>query len=183
MKNISGTNKNKYSNLKKIIAIVFAIPFLILTLYITYIISVHYINFQKVYNSYEDKKLAQNIENKLEKMAKKVLKTKKTVSINIDELTEDKEIDKLCVAGPYYPDINKLIGVNWKQSKLWERNVVYYDSLFSIFLIYGNNVIPIKIKRVDINKYITNQSCISSNNDIILELVEYNSNVYLRIKN
>lgn len=164
--------------LKLIITVILAV-----TLYVIYIISVHYINFQKVYNSYEDKKLSHNIENKLEKMAKKVRKTKKPLSVNFNELTKNRQIDKLCIVGPYNSDINELMGVDWKQAKLWERNVVNYDRLFSIFIIYENNVIPIKINRADIISYTINKSCISSNNNVNLELIEDHSKVYLKITN
>ncbi len=178
---MSKNNKTKYLNLKKSITIMFVIPFLILTMYIIYITSVRYISFQKVYSSYEDKKLSQNIEKKLEKMAKKVQETKEPLSIRLNKVDKNRQIDKLCVAGPYYPDINKLMGINWKQSSLWERNVVNDDRLFSIFLIYKNNVIPIKLERSSIN-YIKSY-CLIPEKNIDLKLIEDHSKVYLKIIN
>jgi len=156
---------------------------LILVMSISFYITTKWLEFQKVYNSYEDNKLSHKIENKLEKLANSAKRTKKPLSINLDELTDDRQIDKICVAGPYNSDVNKVIGVDWKQSQVWDRQVGCNDTLRSIFLIYDNKVIPIKVKINKIEHILINQPCMQINNGIIFELIENNSNVYLKITN
>lgn len=156
---------------------------LIIIIGISFYITVRWIEFQKVYNSFGDWKLAHKIEGKLEKSAKEVRITKKPLFVNLNELTKDRHIDKMCIVGPYNRDINEAIGVNWKESKIWNRQIVNYDSLFSIILISGNDVVPIEIKRKNIIDYKIKSPCISPINNVILKLIEKNSNVYLEIVN
>lgn len=155
--------------------------FITLTIiFIIYNIIFGYCNFQKVYNSSKDKKLANRIEKKLEAMASEVKNTKKTLHIAINELTEGRKIEKICIIGPYNPNINKVMKVNWKQSNLWKSNVVNDDSLFSIFLIDQNNVIPVKIQLTKLK--LEGQTCIENNkNDIVFDIYNKNYKAYLHI--
>lgn len=142
-----------------------------------------WLEFQKVYSSYEDKKLALSIEKTLEKSAKIVKENKKSISINLYELTKNKEFDKICIVGPYNPDINQFLGVDWEQSKIWTSRIVNYDSLFSMFLINKYSVIPIRVNRKDIINYDIKTPCVKSTHNLNLEFIENNSNVYLKIIN
>lgn len=167
----------------KIIAALFLTFLFLLTSAMIIYLLINYISVQNVYNSYSDRKLAHKIERKLESSARQLRRTKKTKTINLKNLTKDKKINKICVVGPYNRDINKTINVNWQQSKIWKSEVVNDDGLFSIFLIYDKNVIPIKIKRkaiIDYNTYLES-SCTNFSNNTNIELILNNSYVYLKL--
>lgn len=140
-----------------------------------------YYSFQKVYNSIDDKKLALNFENKLEVMANTVKNTGKPLNIYMNELTNNRQTEKICIIGPYNPNLNNSIKIDWKHSNLWKSTIINNDSLFSVFLINKNVVIPIKIERKAINNYITSSSCTYVKNNTRLELIKNNELIYLKV--
>lgn len=107
-----------------------------------------------VYETREDKIIAQFIEKTIETAATKFKNFKSENlkdSIILNSLNlEINNIDKACYAGPYgdLKHINKIMGFEWKYGKEWESNVLFDDSKFSLFLVKGNKVIPINLYRV-----------------------------------
>lgn len=150
-------------------------------------------NFEKVYNSTKDKKLAHSIEKKLENIAINLKNNGESISINIDELTDSRPIEKICVVGPYFPYANELI--DWEKIDEWKKSVINDDTVFSIFFIEHNNVIPVKINRVHLeyerpvkidlaNLDYGKRFCIeNNNNNIIFSIYSKNYKKFVHIDN
>lgn len=154
---------------------------ILIIIFIIYNITIEHNNYQKFYNSYDDKKLAEVIEKKLEKAAINVKNSGKSISINLNELIVDEKIEKICIIGPYSPDMNKLIGVYWNKTDNWEKSVVNDDSVFSIFFIQRDYVIPVKIKLMKLRP--EGQVCIENKKDTVFNLYNKNNKVFVYINN
>jgi hypothetical protein len=153
----------------------------LIIMFIFYSITVEYYNYKKFYNSYEDKKLAERIEKRLEKIASEVKNTKKSLVVNINELVKNEKVDKICIIGPYSPDMKKLVGINWIQADAWNKSIVSDDSLFSILFVQNNNkIIPVSINLMKLRP--EKQTCLENKN-IVFNIYNKNNKVFVQINN
>lgn len=101
------------------------------------------------YESYEQKKIADEIVDRITEISKRVKETGKDESIELNQIIKIKW-DKIYIFPPYSfcteDEINKILGFEWKKAKYWHYGCSD-ESVLTVLVVSNTSVIPLVIKR------------------------------------